>query len=65
MTPLSEWRKQETGDTVPFIDSITELAQTGIYRFVVHARDKDGLYAQPVTMEVDTSYRIFLPTVSR
>ncbi|MEM7535570.1 MAG: C13 family peptidase [Chloroflexota bacterium] len=45
------------------------FTQMGVYRIVVYARDRDGLQARPVTVEVDmdalNGYRIFLPTVSR
>ncbi|MEM7534618.1 MAG: C25 family cysteine peptidase [Chloroflexota bacterium] len=41
------------------------FTEKGLYHVVVHARDNKGLHAQPVTMEIDTTHRIFLPTVSR
>ncbi|MEM7531403.1 MAG: right-handed parallel beta-helix repeat-containing protein [Chloroflexota bacterium] len=48
-----------------YTGSYLGFAQTGVYQLVVYATDVDGLHAQPVTMTVDTTYRIFLPTVSR
>ncbi|MEM7535519.1 MAG: leucine-rich repeat domain-containing protein, partial [Chloroflexota bacterium] len=51
------------------VDGKTVFTQMGVYRIVVYARDRDGLQARPVTVEVDTvalnGHRIFLPTVSR
>ncbi|MEM7531397.1 MAG: C13 family peptidase [Chloroflexota bacterium] len=48
-----------------FVESYAGFNEMGVYRVVVHARDNKGLHAQPVTVEIDTTHRIFLPTVSR
>ncbi|MEM7531400.1 MAG: C13 family peptidase [Chloroflexota bacterium] len=41
------------------------FTQMGVYRVIVHARDVNGLSAQPVTLMVTVGHQIFLPTVSR
>ncbi|MEM7536223.1 MAG: fibronectin type III domain-containing protein, partial [Chloroflexota bacterium] len=43
----------------------THFTQMGVYRIVVYARDRHGLQARPMTVEVEVGYRVFLPTVSR
>ncbi|MEM7539648.1 MAG: C13 family peptidase, partial [Chloroflexota bacterium] len=43
----------------------TVFTQMGVYRIVVYARDRNGLQARPVTVEVEVGHRVFLPTVSR
>ncbi|MEM7535929.1 MAG: leucine-rich repeat domain-containing protein [Chloroflexota bacterium] len=48
-----------------FVGSYTDFIQAGIYRVVIHAKDNDGLYAQPVTVLIDTSHRVFLPVIVR
>lgn len=55
----------DSADDTALFTATADLTETGVYRIVVHARDQDGLYAQPVTVAVDMGVRVFLPVVSR
>ncbi|MBV7334338.1 C13 family peptidase [Chloroflexi bacterium TSY] len=39
--------------------------ERGIYRIVIYADDNEGLFARPVSIDVDTGRNIFLPLVRR
>lgn len=48
-----------------FTVNATGFNEVGIYRVVIYAEDADGLIAQPVTLELGTGLRVFLPLVTR
>ncbi|MEM7532426.1 MAG: leucine-rich repeat domain-containing protein [Chloroflexota bacterium] len=60
-----EFRPDNSSPEVSFTSTYTQVIPKGMYRVVVQAHDRGGLYAQPVTLVVNTQQHHFLPVVSR
>ncbi|MEM7535520.1 MAG: C13 family peptidase [Chloroflexota bacterium] len=62
---MIEFNTESEDANALFAGTYAGFTEMGVHRVVVYALDNKGLHAQPVTVEIDTTHRIFLPMVSR